>query len=48
MKIINEIVEIAEKFESGECETPGGLEHMGDVRQLFLKWKDQLEEAFES
>lgn len=31
-----------QKDEHGYVDTPGGLEHMGDVWRLFLKWEEML------
>lgn len=41
---IKEIMETyhAQKQSSGAVDTPGGLEHMGDVWRLFLKWEALL------
>ena len=41
-KVCNEILEIMavyhEQDERGNVDTPGGLEHMGDVWRLLAKW----------
>jgi len=42
--ICAEILEIVADYRSGECDTPGGLEHMGDVWRLFGKWERMLKE----
>lgn len=46
-KVCNEILEIAATYheqmkEHGRIDTPGGLEHMGDVWRLILKWEKIL------
>lgn len=47
--IAQEILEIMRVYhhqdESGFIDTPGGLEHMGDVWQLFKKWEKLLKEG---
>lgn len=52
-KICNEILEIAATYhdqmkERGRISTPGGLEHMGDVWRLILKWEDMLKKDQEA
>lgn len=44
-EILQEVYEIGLDYETEACETPGGLEHMGDVRRLFIRWKRKLEEC---
>ena len=46
-KIADEIIEIMATYDEQEAEqgyvdTPGGLEHMGDVWRLLLGWRDRL------
>ena len=45
-KVCDEILEIMatyhEQDECGNVDTPGGLEHMGDVWRLFLRWEKTL------
>lgn len=46
-KVCNEILDIMktyheQKTTSYGVDTPGGLEHMGDVWRLFLKWERML------
>lgn len=46
-KIINEIMQIVDTYHEQEVRpegigTPGGLEHMGDVWGLFMKWEGIL------
>lgn len=45
-KVCFEIQEIAQEYrrqsESGRVDTPGGLEHTGDVWRLLLKWDEML------
>lgn len=45
-KICAEIQEIMETFReqeaAGGVDTPGGLEHMGDVWKLFARWDREL------
>jgi hypothetical protein len=45
-KVCNEILEIMQTYteqeKSGYVDTPGGLEHMGDVWTLFRKWEKEL------
>ena len=45
-KICMEIAEIMETYReqdaAGGVDTPGGLEHMGDVWRLFKKWDREL------
>lgn len=31
-----------EQEQSGDIDSPGGLEHMGDVWRLFLRWERSL------
>lgn len=31
-----------EQMEEGDLGTPGGLEHMGDVWKLLLRWEKKL------
>lgn len=45
--ICNEIIKIMEIYHAQEetswgVDTPGGLEHMGDVWKLFLDWEKEL------
>lgn len=40
-QIIAEIRGIIDAYNSG-AETPGGLEHMGDVQKLFTRWERLL------
>lgn len=46
MAIANEIIEIMKTYDEQEAEgcidTPGGLEHMGDVWRLLGGWRDRL------
>lgn len=42
-ELIKKVKEIGEAFRDETCETPGGLEHMGDVRQFFMRWLKLLE-----
>ena len=49
-KVCNEILEIAATYheqmeKSGHIDTPGGIEHLGDVWRLILKWEDILKKA---
>ena len=49
-KVCNEILEIAATYheqmeERGHIDTPGGIEHLGDVWRLILKWEDMLKKA---
>ncbi len=46
-KVCEEILEIMKTYheqesEPGGVDTPGGLEHMGDVWRLFYKWEKML------
>jgi hypothetical protein len=45
-KVCQEILEIMhtyhEQEESGQVDTPGGIEHLGDVWDKFLKWEKIL------
>ena len=45
-EVCEEILKIMKTYheqdEEGEIGTPGGLEHMGDVWKLFLKWERVL------
>ena len=46
-KVCAEIMAIMRTYHEQEessrgIDTPGGLEHMGDVWKLFLKWEDML------
>ena len=45
-KIAKEILRIMKTYheqeEAGSVDTPGGLEHMGDVWNLFSKWEKEL------
>ena len=43
--IADEIREIVHDYRDGECSTPGGLEHMGDVWRLLIKWNAMLAAA---
>ena len=48
--ICTEILEIMQVYHEQEksyfgVDTPGGLEHMGDVWALFMKWEKLLETA---
>lgn len=47
--ICQEILEIMatyhEQAAAGSVDTPGGLEHMGDVWKLFSKWERRLHET---
>ena len=47
-KVCAEILEIIETYHeqesSGYVDTPGGLEHMGDVWRLFKNWERLLKE----
>lgn len=45
-KVCDEILEIMQTYHEqeksrGGVDTPGGLEHMGDVRALFRRWEKQ-------
>ncbi len=45
--VCKEILEIMEEYHrqsesKNGVDTPGGLEHMGDVWKLFLKWEESL------
>ncbi len=48
-KVCAEILEIMatyhEQEAAGSVDTPGGLEHMGDVWRLFGKWERMLKET---
>ena len=49
-EIADEIVAIMETYdqqqaERGYVDTPGGLEHMGDVWRLLDEWRDRLKSA---
>lgn len=45
-KVCNDILEIMKTYHEqdakGSVDTPGGLEHMGDVWRLFKKWEKDL------
>ena len=45
-KVCTELLEIMDTYhqqdEAGCVDTPGGLEHMGDVWRLFKKWENIL------
>lgn len=45
-KVCDEILEIMavyhEQDSAGDVDTPGGLEHMGDVWRLFLRWEETI------
>lgn len=45
-QVCSEILDIMKTYHEqdarGYVDTPGGLEHMGDVWRLFQKWKDAL------
>ena len=46
--VCKEIIEIMNTYDEQEAErgyvdTPGGLEHMGDVWRLLRRWRDALE-----
>lgn len=45
-KVCREILEIMDTYhsqaEEGYVDTPGGLEHMGDVWRLLGKWEQML------
>jgi len=45
-EVCREILEIIKTYheqeKSGYIDTPGGLEHMGDVWRLFRRWEEQL------
>lgn len=48
--VCDEILAIMKVYHDQErssrgVDTPGGLEHMGDVWRLFLKWERMLTEA---
>jgi hypothetical protein len=48
-KVCAEILEIMATYHEQEAspsgvDTPGGLEHMGDVWRLFAKWEKMLSE----
>jgi hypothetical protein len=50
MKIAQEIMEIMDTYRDQEktswgVDTPGGLEHMGDVWALLRRWDNELREA---
>lgn len=40
-KIRAEILEIGESYKRGDS-TPGGMEHLGDVRRIFTRWEKAL------
>jgi len=44
--VCEEILEIMRTYHEQEAssgvDTPGGLEHMGDVWRLFIKWESML------
>ena len=49
-KVCDEILDIMKTYHEQEStpygvDTPGGLEHMGDVWALFRKWEQMLLEA---
>lgn len=47
-KIGDEIIEIMATYDQqaeGGIDTPGGLEHMGDVWRLLRGWADRLKAA---
>jgi hypothetical protein len=48
-KVCAEILEIMETYHeqesSGMVDTPGGLEHMGDVWKLLSRWEKMLKET---
>jgi hypothetical protein len=49
-RVCAEILEIMSIYHEQEkssygVDTPGGLEHMGDVWRLFSKWERQLKEV---
>ena len=49
-QVCEQIMEIMETYHEQEAtpfgvDTPGGLEHMGDVWSLFGKWETLLREA---
>ncbi len=48
-QICNEILDIMKTYheqeESGSIDTPGGLEHMGDVWRLLCDWEGRLQDA---
>ena len=50
--VCKEIVEIMEEYDrqnvKGYVDTPGGLEHMGDVWRLFDRWRDMLCEPLDT
>ena len=50
--VCKEIVEIMEEYDrqnaSGYVDTPGGLEHMGDVWRLLDRWRDMLCEPLDT
>lgn len=45
-KVCDEILDIMkvyhEQDDAGSVDTPGGLEHMGDVWSLFIRWERAL------
>ena len=45
-KVCNEILDIMKTYHEqdarGSVDTPGGLEHMGDVWSLFKSWERRL------
>ena len=48
--VCDEIMKIMNTYHRQEATddgvgTPGGLEHMGDVWRLFMKWENLLKEA---
>lgn len=47
--ICDEIIRIMQTYHKQEAssygvDTPGGLEHMGDVWSLFLRWEQMLKD----
>lgn len=48
-KVCSEILEIVAEYDRQSqskygVDTPGGLEHMGDVWNLFRRWSEELQE----
>ena len=47
--VCDEVVEIMEEYDRQEAasgvDTPGGLEHMGDVWRLLRKWETQIKKV---
>lgn len=49
-EVCEEILDIMRTYHEQEkssygVDTPGGLEHMGDVWSMFSRWEDRLKEA---